>query len=80
MNVKRRAYDALNVLIAVGLLKRNGNKIIAKRSEKGTTLIQGPSGQPCADPRDLELYEEVMELRSEVAGKQSDLRNKQQRL
>lgn len=31
MNIKRRVYDALNVLIALGLLKRNGNKIIGKR-------------------------------------------------
>lgn len=31
MNIKRRVYDALNVLIALGLLKRNGNKIIGKK-------------------------------------------------
>lgn len=31
MNIKRRVYDALNVLIALGLLKRNGNKILGKR-------------------------------------------------
>jgi len=33
MNVKRRVYDALNVLIAVGLLRRSGNKIVAKKPE-----------------------------------------------
>jgi len=33
MNIKRRIYDALNVLIAVGLLKRSGNKIIFKKAE-----------------------------------------------
>lgn len=33
MNIKRRVYDALNVLIALGLLKRNGNKILAKKIE-----------------------------------------------
>lgn len=33
MNIKRRVYDALNVLIALGLLKRNGNKIQGKRPE-----------------------------------------------
>ena len=33
MNIKRRVYDALNVLIALGLLKRNGNKILGKRIE-----------------------------------------------
>lgn len=31
MNIKRRVYDALNVLIALGLLRRNGNKIMSKR-------------------------------------------------
>jgi hypothetical protein len=33
MNVKRRIYDALNVLIALDLLKRNGNKILGKINE-----------------------------------------------
>lgn len=33
MNVKRRVYDALNVLIALGLLRRNGNRIMARRTE-----------------------------------------------
>ena len=31
MNIKRRVYDALNVLIAVGLLKRKGNRISARQ-------------------------------------------------
>lgn len=33
MNIKRRVYDALNVLIALGLLKRNGNKISGRKLE-----------------------------------------------
>lgn len=33
MNIKRRVYDALNVLIALGVLKRYGNKITSKKSE-----------------------------------------------
>ncbi len=33
MNIKRRIYDALNVLIALGLLKRSGNKILSKKCE-----------------------------------------------
>lgn len=33
MNIKRRVYDALNVLIALGLLKRNGNKIQSKKTD-----------------------------------------------
>ena len=33
MNIKRRVYDALNVLISLGILKRNGNKILSKRIE-----------------------------------------------
>ena len=31
MNIKRRVYDALNVLLALGLLKRNGNRIQGKK-------------------------------------------------
>lgn len=38
MNVKRRVYDALNVLIALGLLKRNGNKILGKRLDIDHTI------------------------------------------
>lgn len=33
MNIKRRVYDALNVLIALGILKRNGNKIYGRKLE-----------------------------------------------
>jgi hypothetical protein len=33
LNVKRRVYDALNVLIALGLLKRSGNKLIGKKCD-----------------------------------------------
>lgn len=33
MNVKRRVYDALNVLIALGLLKRSGTSIIGKKCD-----------------------------------------------
>ena len=36
MNVKRRVYDALNVFIALGLLKRiSSNKIICRKTEFG---------------------------------------------
>jgi hypothetical protein len=38
MNVKRRVYDALNVLIALGLLKRSGNKIIGKKCDSDSIL------------------------------------------
>ncbi len=31
MNIKRRVYDSLNVLIALGVLKRNGNRISGKK-------------------------------------------------
>ena len=31
LNIKRRVYDALNVLIAVGILRRNGNRILVKK-------------------------------------------------
>ena len=34
MNIKRRVYDALNVLIALGLLKRiSTNKILSRKTE-----------------------------------------------
>lgn len=31
-NIKRRVYDALNVLIALGVLKKDGRKIISEKS------------------------------------------------
>ena len=40
MNIKRRVYDALNVLIALGLLKRNGNKILGKKYESETIFFE----------------------------------------
>jgi hypothetical protein len=39
LNVKRRVYDALNVLIALGLLKRSGNKLIGKKCDSDTLFI-----------------------------------------
>jgi len=30
-NIKRRVYDALNVLIALGVLKKEGRKIVGNR-------------------------------------------------
>jgi len=33
MNIKRRVYDALNVLIAVGVFKRIGHKIYGRKME-----------------------------------------------
>jgi hypothetical protein len=40
MNIKRRVYDALNVLIALGLLKRNGNKILGKKPESDSISLE----------------------------------------
>ena len=31
MNIKRRVYDALNVMIALGVLKRIGNKLLIRK-------------------------------------------------
>lgn len=43
MNIKRRVYDALNVLIALGVLKRNGNRILSKKVEHpGAILNESP--------------------------------------
>ena len=33
-NVKRRVYDSLNVLIALGVIKRVGNKISRQKNKK----------------------------------------------
>lgn len=33
-NIRRRIYDSLNVLIAVGILKRNNNKLIMNNENK----------------------------------------------
>ena len=38
MNVKRRVYDALNVLIALGLLKKMRHKIMAKKTDLDFTV------------------------------------------
>jgi hypothetical protein len=35
-NVKRRVYDALNVLIAVGILQKDGRKIVSKTGKNGS--------------------------------------------
>ena len=34
-NVKRRVYDALNVLIAVGILEKEGRRIVTKSTHRG---------------------------------------------
>jgi len=39
MNIKRRVYDALNVLIALGLLRRNGNRIVGTKMEVDMTAF-----------------------------------------
>ncbi len=36
-NIKRRVYDSLNVLIALGVIKRIGNKI-TKQTQKNKLL------------------------------------------
>ena len=41
MNIKRRVYDALNVLIALGVLKRFGNRITGKKSELDEFMSTG---------------------------------------
>jgi hypothetical protein len=32
-NIKRRVYDALNVLIALGVLRKDGRKIVSNRRD-----------------------------------------------
>jgi hypothetical protein len=59
MNIKRRVYDALNVLIALGLLKRNGNKILAKKVEDKINfdLNNSPPHLIRAESQEEELFE-----------------------
>ena len=41
MNIKRRVYDALNVLIALGALKRYGNRITGKKADFEEVVASG---------------------------------------
>ena len=41
MNIKRRVYDALNVLIALGALKRYGNRITGKKADYEEVVASG---------------------------------------
>ena len=33
-NIKRRVYDALNVLIALGILRKEGRKIVGEKKKR----------------------------------------------
>lgn len=37
-NIKRRVYDALNVLIALGVLRKDGRNVISEKDLKAVTI------------------------------------------
>ena len=41
-NVKRRVYDSLNVLLALGVIKRVGSKIAKQKQRKPFTADNSP--------------------------------------
>jgi hypothetical protein len=41
-NVKRRVYDSLNVLLALGVIKRVGSKIAKQKQKKPFTTDNSP--------------------------------------
>lgn len=51
-NVKRRVYDSLNVLLALGVIKRVGNKITKQKQKKGFLSTQAP---------DVERFNELID-------------------
>ncbi len=76
MNVKRRVYDALNVLIAVGLLYRNGNRITVKRKQ----LLNGEdSGVEMAVKKET-LEKERNSLKEECLERSERIRRKTEQL
>lgn len=51
-NVKRRVYDSLNVLLALGVIKRIGNKIARQKHKKTCLSGQFP---------DIEKYNQMID-------------------
>lgn len=81
MNIKRRVYDALNVLIALGLLKRNGNKIAGKRTEDTVILRRPFAGieKGTFQERD-EVAEDRQQLSQQICRKEQIIAEKRQML
>jgi hypothetical protein len=42
-NIKRRVYDALNVLIALGVLRKDGRRIISEKDFRSVSIEQAGS-------------------------------------
>jgi hypothetical protein len=80
MNIKRRVYDALNVLIALGLLKRNGNKILGKRGEETLVVRRSLQEERVAVNKDEAAVEERECLRREIRRKEEIVAQKRQML
>ncbi len=51
-NVKRRVYDSLNVLIALGVIQRVGNKITKQKRKQSFLSGQNP---------DIEKYNDLLD-------------------
>ena len=73
MNIKRRVYDALNVLIAIGLLKKNGHKIMGKRGEESLSVKKN---YPQDAAREEVAFEERDALRRELSQKEEMIAQK----
>lgn len=57
MNIKRRVYDALNVLLALGLLKRNGNKIQGKKGNDSLMISSSNTNDNTAGKKEDGMQE-----------------------
>jgi hypothetical protein len=85
MNIKRRVYDALNVLIALGLLRRCGNKIIGKKCDPEAILLERLSDHDkCLTKLEMSskkeelLLEELKNLRARYRNKSEKMKEKKQ--
>ena len=72
-NIKRRVYDALNVLIALGVLRKDGRRIVSEKDFKQAAMDTG-----CEE---IDRLKERVRLREEaIAGRQKQLAEVQNRL
>lgn len=66
-NIKRRVYDALNVLIALGVLKKDGRRIVSDR-------VLNKTGRGCERP------EEYDNLKTKLLAKELSILQKRRKL
>lgn len=76
MNIKRRVYDALNVLIALGALKRYGNRITGKKADFEEVVASGAVEKDRLLLREKQLEQELNLVRSQFARREKVLEAK----